>query len=184
MSSTLHEEPPVLPQSMSFWRRTFLYGKKVSSTLHEEPSVLPQSMSFWRRTFLYGFGCQKFFPAVPLGRLHKRILCKWLLYDGEETQKSWKPMLNTIFALRGSSECSVQPIAKQVLRHHFFVQSAKRHCREDLLTPESYMLKKYLTAALFSPAAVKCLYRHNVRFIFFGNNHSPFSQCFLWKADN
>ena len=54
MSSTLHEEPPVLPQSMSFWRRTFLYGKKVSSTLHEEPPVLPQSMSFWRRTFLYG----------------------------------------------------------------------------------------------------------------------------------
>ncbi len=38
----------------SFWRRTFLYGKKVSLTLHEEPSVLPQSTSFWRRTFLYG----------------------------------------------------------------------------------------------------------------------------------
>ena len=73
---------------------------------------------------------------MPLGRLHKRILCKWLLYDGEETQKSWKPMLNTIFALRGSSECSVQPIAKQVLRHNFFVPSAKRHCRTDLLTPE------------------------------------------------
>ena len=73
---------------------------------------------------------------MPLGRLHKRILCKWLLYDGEETQKSWKPMLNTIFALRGSSECSVQSNA-----HKFFVQSAKRHCREDLLTPESYYIK-------------------------------------------
>ncbi len=151
----------------------------MSSTLHEEPPVLPQSMSFLRRTFLYGFGCQKVFPAVPLGRWLKRILCKWLLYDGEETQKSWKPMLNTIFALRGSSECSVQPNA-----HKFFVQSAKRHCREDLLTLESYMVKKYLTAALFFPAAVKCLYRHIVRFIFLGNSHSPFSQCFPWKADN
>ena len=37
---------------------------------------------------------------MPLGRWHKRILCKWLLYDGEETLKSWNPMLNTIFALR------------------------------------------------------------------------------------
>ena len=32
----------------------FLFYKKVSSTLHEEPPVLPQSMSFWRKTFLYG----------------------------------------------------------------------------------------------------------------------------------
>ena len=74
---------------------------------------------------------------MPLGRLHKRILCKWLLYDGEETLKSWKPMLNTIFALRGSSECSVQQNA-----HRFFVPYAKQHCRADLLTPESYKLKK------------------------------------------
>jgi ribosomal 50S subunit-recycling heat shock protein len=42
-------------------------------------------------------------------------------------------MLNTIFALRGSSECSVQWNA-----HISFVQSAKRHCRTALLTPESY----------------------------------------------
>ena len=27
---------------------------------------------------------------------------------------------------------------------YFFVPSAKRHCQEDLLTPESYMLKKKL----------------------------------------
>ena len=32
--------------------------------------------------------------------------------------------------------------AKQVLRHKFFVLSAKRHCRIDLLTPESYMVNK------------------------------------------
>ena len=38
----------------------------------------------------------------------------------------------------------LRTIAKQVLRHKFFVPSAKRHCREDLLTPESYMAKKCL----------------------------------------
>ena len=27
-----------------------------------------------------------------------------ILCNGDETQKSWKPLLNTIFALRGSSE--------------------------------------------------------------------------------
>ena len=94
----------------------------------------------WRRAFLYRFGCQKVFLAVLLGRWHKRILCKWLLYDGEETQKSWKPMLNTIFALRGSHRNA--PYNKT--RTIFFVPSAKRHCQEDLLTPESYMLKKKL----------------------------------------
>ena len=31
--------------------------------------------------------------------LHASILC-----NGDETQKSWKPLLNTIFALSGSSE--------------------------------------------------------------------------------
>jgi hypothetical protein len=28
------------------------YGKKVSSALHEEPPVLPQFISFWRGNFL------------------------------------------------------------------------------------------------------------------------------------
>ena len=64
--------------------------------------------------YTIGFRCQKVFPAVLLGRWRKKILCKWLLYDGEETLKSWKPMLNTIFALRGSSECSVQPNAHNI----------------------------------------------------------------------
>jgi len=76
-------------------------------------------------------------PGSVAWQMAQKILCKWLLYDEEETQKSWKPMLNTIFALRGSSECSVQPNA-----HKFFVPSAKRHCRADLLTPQSYKLKK------------------------------------------
>ena len=35
----------------------------------------------------------------------------------------------------------LRTIAKQVLRHKFFVPYAKRHCREDLLTPESYKVK-------------------------------------------
>ena len=49
---------------------------------------------------LKGFGCQKAHPAAPSGRWHKRILCKRLLHDGEETLKSWKPLLNTIFVQR------------------------------------------------------------------------------------
>jgi hypothetical protein len=36
----------------------------------------------------------------------------------------------------------LRTIAKQVLRHKFFVPYAKRHCREDLLTPESHMAKR------------------------------------------
>jgi len=35
--------------------------------------------------------------------LHASILC-----NGDETQKSWKPLLNTIFALSGSSEWFAQ----------------------------------------------------------------------------
>ena len=35
--------------------------------------------------------------------LHASILC-----NGDETQKSWKPLLNTIFALGGSSEWFAQ----------------------------------------------------------------------------
>ncbi len=42
-----------LPPDRPFDTR-ILYGKKVSSTLHEEPSVLSQFISFWRRNFLYG----------------------------------------------------------------------------------------------------------------------------------
>jgi len=36
----------------------------------------------------------------------------------------------------------LRTIAKQVLRHKFFVPFAKRRCRADLLTPESYTVKK------------------------------------------
>ena len=35
--------------------------------------------------------------------LHASILC-----NGDETQKSWKPLLNTIFVLSGSSEWFAQ----------------------------------------------------------------------------
>ncbi len=66
-------------------------------------------------------------------------LCKRLLHDGEETLKSWKPLLNTIFAFRGSSECPVQQSA-----HKPFVPSAGWGRRMGLLTPESYDTKKEL----------------------------------------
>ena len=42
------------------------------------------------------------------GKLHKNRLGKRLLHHGNETQKSWNPLLNTIFALRDSLECPVQ----------------------------------------------------------------------------
>ena len=35
-------------------------------------------------------------------------------HDGNETQKSWKPLLNTIFVLRGSLECSVRRSDEQM----------------------------------------------------------------------
>ena len=36
-----------------------------------------------------------------------------ILCNGDETQKSWKPLLNTIFVLRGSSEWFAQLNLKQ-----------------------------------------------------------------------
>ena len=36
-------------------------------------------------------------------------------HDGDETQKSWKPLLNTIFVFRGSAEYSVRRRAEQIL---------------------------------------------------------------------
>ncbi len=36
-------------------------------------------------------------------------------------------------------------------RAPFFLQSAKRHCREDLLTPESYKVKKYAPLRIPTP---------------------------------
>ena len=42
--------------------------------------------------------------------LHASILC-----NGDETQKSWKPLLNTIFALSGSSEWFAQRKRRAIL---------------------------------------------------------------------
>ena len=36
----------------------------------------------------------------------------------------------------------LRTIAKQVLQHNFFVPYTRRHCRIDLLTPESHKVKK------------------------------------------
>ena len=45
-----------------------------------------------------------------LVKLRKRCLCKRLLRYENETQKSWKPLLNTIFDLRGSFSCLAQGV--------------------------------------------------------------------------
>ena len=47
--------------------------------------------------------------------LHASILC-----NGDETQKSWKPLLNTIFALSGSSEW----FAQRNLEYLFFLAAS------------------------------------------------------------
>ena len=41
-------------------------------------------------------------------QIAQKNLGKRLLHDGAETQKSWKPLLNTIFALGGLAEWFVQ----------------------------------------------------------------------------
>ena len=90
VSSTLHEEPSVLRQSVSVWWRTFLYGKKVSSTLHEEPSVLRQFMElpadantnspptqflFYHRLSVSARKLVNFFFTLWLGLLTAYSLC-------------------------------------------------------------------------------------------------------------
>ena len=47
--------------------------------------------------------------SIPLNRrISKYIYSGSLRGNGDETQESWKPLLNTILALRGSSECFAQ----------------------------------------------------------------------------
>ena len=112
----------------------------MSSTLYKEPSVLLQFMSFWRRAFLYGLGCQKVRPAVALGRWHKKIVqVAFVRWRGDskivEANAEHDFRLKRLIGM-------LRTKAKQVLRHKFFVPSAKRHCRIDLLTPQSYMVNK------------------------------------------
>ena len=47
-------------------------------------------------------------PVICLMYFAKEVRFKALLCDGDETHKSWKPLLNTIYVPRGSSECSAQ----------------------------------------------------------------------------
>ena len=94
------------------YSENFPYGKKYLQHSMLHPSG--KGLSY------IGFGRQKVCLTVALGRWYKKILSKCLLYDGEETQKSWKPILNTIFVLRGLSKCSIQWNSKTSFAAQFF----------------------------------------------------------------
>ncbi len=57
------------------------------------------------------------------GQRTKRNGINSILCNGDETQKSWKPLLNTIFALRGSSEWFAQ-LATLIYSTCFFVSDS------------------------------------------------------------
>ena len=71
-------------------------------------------------------------------------------------------MLNTIFALKGSSECSVQWNNKTSFAHKFFVPSGKRHSRTEPSAHEYYNVKN----------------RHKIRPFFITYICSPLFPCF------
>ena len=88
------------------------------------------------RNFLLRFGCQKVCSITFIGKLHKRNIESFFLCNGDKTHESWKPLLNTIHAFRGLSECLHNETC-----NISFVQSASINLNADLLTPESYYIK-------------------------------------------
>ena len=82
---------------------------------------------------LLRFGCQKVCFITFIGKLHKRNMESFSLCNGDKTHESWKPLLNTIHAFRGLSECLHNETC-----NISFVQSASINLNADLLTPESY----------------------------------------------
>ena len=58
-----------------------------------------------KQRFLFRFGCQKVCSITFIGKLHKRNMESFSLCNGDKTHESWKPLLNTIHAFRGLSEC-------------------------------------------------------------------------------
>lgn len=83
-----------------------------------------------------------------------KSLGKRLSHHGNETQKSWKPLLNTIFALRGSLECPVRRSA-----HKFFVSFDINHLKSGFLKIEkTFLYKKDLhSIPRRSPLIINCL---------------------------
>ena len=75
-----------------------------------------------------------------IGKLHKRNMESFSLCNADKTHEAWKPLLNTIHAFRGLSECLHNETC-----NISFVQSASINLNGDLLTPESYYKKNETT---------------------------------------
>ena len=82
--------------------------------------------------YVIGFRCQKVCSLTFISKLHKRNMESFSLCNGDKTHESWKPLLNTIHAFRGLSECLHNETC-----NISFVQSASINLNADLLTPES-----------------------------------------------
>ena len=54
------------------------------------------------------FGSQKVCSITFIGKWHKRNMESFSLCNGDKTHEAWKPLLNTIHAFRGLSECFAQ----------------------------------------------------------------------------
>ena len=91
-----------------------------------------------QKTFykLLRFGYQKVGSMTFISKLHKRNMESFSLCNADKTHEAWKPLLNTIHAFRGLSECLHNETC-----NISFVQSASINLNADLLTPESYYKK-------------------------------------------
>ena len=94
--------------------------------------LFPTFFLYFEQSINIGFGCQKVYSITFIVRFHKRNMESFSLCNGDKTHESWKPLLNTLFAFRGSSECFAQWNLQ-----YFFVQSDIINLNADLLTPES-----------------------------------------------
>ena len=65
---------------------------------------------------------------------------KWYAFDC--TEHSDEPLKAKIVFSIGFHDFRVSSPSYKSHLHNILLQSANRHCREDLLTPESYMAKK------------------------------------------
>ena len=107
---------PVIPMSQFSY---IILNSPLFNTLPQIPPLIKFPLSLSKKhifhrsfIFLYSFfslnSAPSFLPVQLNGRFYKRKSCNSLLCNGDETQKSWKPLLNMISALRGSSEWFAQ----------------------------------------------------------------------------
>ncbi len=52
--------------------------------------------------------CQKCLRSTFISKFHKRNMESFSLCNVDETHEAWKPLLNTLHAFGGSSECFAQ----------------------------------------------------------------------------